>query len=155
MDRLKKYIFPAVMVAAIAVFATLGRVPQTNAEYLLDRKPEVIAATFSSAWCSSCKILEPRLGSIVPKFSADPVKFVKLDFSFGQNSGLADIAAENNFADTYQRFKGATGFTLLIDAETGQILDRLTINQSERAMTTIIAQAIAVASRDSEPEPSL
>lgn len=148
MKRVKDFIFPAIVIVGVAAFALLGRAPATGADYVYDGEPELIAATFSSAWCSSCKILEPRLAEIIPEFSSKPVKFVKLDFTFGQRADVQEQAEREGLGDIYPRFKGATGFTLLVDRETGEIIDNLTINHTKPAMRAAIAQAVAVASAD-------
>lgn len=147
MKKLKDFIFPALFLSGIAMFALAGRAPATGADYTLDRQPEVIAATFSSAWCSACKILEPKLADIVPDFADKPVKFVKLNFTFGEGDDQKSIALENAFSDAYERFKGGTGFTLLIDAQTGEVMDMLTMNHPKPAMRAMIAQSLALAER--------
>ena len=148
LTQLKKYIFPIVLIGGIAVFVFSGRNSATGAEYTFEGKPEIVAATFSSAWCSSCKILEPRLAGVIPDFSDKPVKFVKLDFTLGQRKEIEEKAAAEGLSDIYPRFKGATGFTLLVDTDTGEIIDMLTINHTDRAMRAAIAQSIAVASAE-------
>jgi thiol-disulfide isomerase/thioredoxin len=151
--RLKKHIFPIVLIGGIAIFAFSGRNSATGAEYTFEGKPEIIAATFSSAWCSSCKILEPRLAEVIPDFVDQPVKFVKLDFTLGQRAEIEEQAAAEGLSEIYPRFKGATGFTLLVDSDTGEIVDMLTISHSKSAMRAAIAQSISFATRD-EPVQS-
>ena len=146
--RVKDFVFPIVLVIGLAVFAAAGRAPATGVDYVLDEEPEIIAATFSSAWCSSCKVLEPKLAAVAPEFSDKPVKFVKLNFTLGKTDAVETLAAENNITDIYERFKDATGFTLLIDADTGEVIDMLTMNHSKPVMRAMIAQAIAAASRN-------
>ena len=146
--RLKKYVFPLVLVGGIAIFALTGRDSASGAEYTLEAKPEIIAATFSSAWCSACKILKPRLAEIIPDFADKPVKFVEFDFTLGQRDEIALQAEAEGLADIYPRFKGATGFTLLIDSDSGEIIDMLTISHSKAAMRAAIAQSIFLATRD-------
>ncbi len=145
MKNAKDLIFAAVLVVGIGAFAIFGRTSATDADYAIAEEPEIIAATFSSAWCSACKILEPRLKTVIPDFADDPVKFVKLDFTLGQRGAVADKAEREGLGDIYPDYKGATGFTLLVDADTGQIVDSLTIKHSEQAMRAAIAQAIAAA----------
>ncbi|MEL7487552.1 MAG: thioredoxin [Pseudomonadota bacterium] len=143
-------------ILAVAAFALgavaviyIGRAPATGAtaQSAYDGEPEIIAATFASAWCSSCKVLEPRLKKIIPDFRERPVRFIEFDFTFGKNDGHADLAAETGLAEVFDRFQDATGFTLLVDAESGEVIDMLTINHSQDAMRMAIAQAIAVAAR--------
>ncbi len=145
MNKVKSFIFPAVLAVGAVVFALSGRTSATGADYALDREPEVIAATFSSAWCSACKILEPRLAKVIPDFADKPVKFVELDFTFGQREEVEAKARAEGLAEIYPRFEGATGFTLLVDRETGEIIDRLTVDYSQSAMRSALARALAVA----------
>ena len=140
------------MIAGVAVFALTGRTSATSAQYTFEGEPEIVAATFSSAWCSACKILKPRLSEVIPDFSDRPVKFVEFDFTFGQREEIADQAKAEGLDHIYPQFEGATGFTLLIDADTGEIVDTLTINHSKRAMRAAIAQAAALATRDDAGE---
>ena len=150
--RVKNFIFPAVLVVGLAVFALTGRDSASGADYTLDREPEVIAATFSSAWCSSCKILKPRLAEIMPDFADQPVKFVELDFTFGERGAIEEQARAEGLEEIYPRFKGATGFTLLVDRKTGDIIDSLTVNYDKNAMRSAIAQAVAIAARSDVAE---
>lgn len=145
--RLKDFLLPAILVIGVAAFAIAGRTSATDAEYTYEGEPEVVAATFSSAWCSACKVLEPRLAKVIPDFAGKPVKFVELDFTFGQRAEIKELAEREGLGDVYPRFEGATGFTLLVDAETGEIIDMLTVEHSKEAMRTVIAQTIALASR--------
>lgn len=152
MKKLKNMLFPAIVVIGVAVFAFSGSTSATDADYVYDGEPEIIAVTFSSAWCSSCKILKPRLAKIIPEFSDQPVKFVELDFTLGQRAEIAQQAQAEGLGDIYPRFKGATGFTLLVDHDTGEIVDMLTINLNQNAMRAAIAQAVAIALRDETAE---
>lgn len=144
--RLKDIVFAAVLVIGVSVFALSGRSSAISADYTFEGEPEVVAASFVSAWCSTCKILEPRLAKIVPDFADKPIKFVEFDFTFGQREEIALRAEEEGVGAIYPQFEGATGFTVLVDHDTGEIIDILTISYSPSAMRAAIAQAIAVAS---------
>lgn len=139
----KNAAFAIAFAAALAVALLTTRAPATEAHYAYDGPPEIVAATFSSAWCSACKVLEPRLAKVAPDFADRPVKFVNLDFTFGQKEDIAEKAASEGLGDIYPSYKGATGFTVLVDRETGDVIDTLTINHSADAMRAAIAQALA------------
>ncbi len=147
MQRLKQFLFPVIVILGVAGYAFVNRMPAAGAEYRYEGDPEVVAATFASAWCSSCKILMPRLARVIPDFADQPVKFVELDFTFGERKEIEQLAAAEGLAKIYPQFKGATGFTVLVDRDTGEIIDTLTINHSGKAMRAAIAQAIARASQ--------
>lgn len=155
MPKLKNSLFTAIVLVGVVVFFLTGRAPASNANAVFDGEPEVIAATFASAWCSSCKILKPRLTQVIPDFSSTPVSFVEFDFTFGQRAEIADLAAKNGVTELYEEYKGRTGFTLLIDSDTGAVIDMLTMNHSEKAMRAAIAQAVAIASRDETANETL
>jgi thiol-disulfide isomerase/thioredoxin len=141
----------ALIAALVIGFALFGRAPATSAEAAYDGKPEVVAATFASSWCSSCKILKPKLAKVIPDFSSEPVTFIEFDFTFGPRDELKDEAEAFGLGDLYENNKGATGFTVLVDADTGEVLDTLTMNFSEAAMRSAIGRAIAIASHTDEP----
>ena len=144
MKKARDFVFFTVLVVGVGVSALTGH-NASSADYQLDREPEIVAATFESAWCSACKILKPRLAKVIPDFADKPVKFVDLNFTFGERDDIAKKAAAEGLADIYPRFKGATGFTLLVDRDTGEIVDTLTINYDEDAMRAAISRALAVA----------
>lgn len=135
------------LVAAFAgAFFMAARAPATNVRSGYDGEPEIVAATFASAWCSACKVLKPKLAKVIPDFAGEPVAFVEFDFTFGARDELKAEADQYGIGDLYERNKGATGFTVIVDRETGEILDTLTMNFSEGAMKSAIARAIAIAS---------
>jgi len=143
-----------VTAAFVALFAGafffFARSPATNAEAAYHGKPEVVAATFASAWCSSCKILKPKLAKVIPGFKDQPVTFIEFDFTFGPNDNIRAEAEDFGIEDLYDRNEGATGFTVLVDYDTGKILDTLTINFSVDAMRSAISRAVAIASHTDE-----
>lgn len=145
--KLKSIIFPAVVAIVIGFYAFSGRSADIEPDYVYEGEPEIVAATFYATWCSPCRVLEPKLSDVIPEFADKPVKFVKLDFTFGKRDEVEALAAREGLDDVYRQFGGASGFTLLVDQETGEVIDMLTMDHSSRAMRAAIAQAIAVASR--------
>lgn len=150
--RLKSFIFPAIVLVVLGVYAFSGRTADLEPDYVYQGEPEVVAATFYATWCSPCRVLEPRLSDVIPEFADKPVKFVKLDFTFGKRDEVEALAKGEGLADVYRKFGGASGFTLLVDRETGEVIDMLTMDHSSRAMRAAIAQAVAVASRPAEAD---
>ena len=144
---MKNTLFYAILIVGFVVFFFTARAPAEDTDAPFDGEPEIVVATFSSAWCSACKILKPSLVKVIPDFQGEPVSFVEFDFTFGQEAEIRHVAVEQGFAEIYDRFKGGTGFSLLIDPETGKIVDTLTMNHSSKAMRAAIAQAIAIAQR--------
>ncbi|MBB5518193.1 hypothetical protein [Amphiplicatus metriothermophilus] len=140
-------LFAVLAAAAVASASVAGRNSLSNAARF-EGEATLIAATFSSAWCAACKILEPRLARVIPQFEGAPVKFVEYDFTFGEKErNRAAALADGVSGEVYDRFAGATGFTLLIDAKSGAVVDMLTASHSPKAMRAAIAQALARAGR--------
>lgn len=108
-------------------------------------EPELIAATFSSEWCAACRVLKPKLAQVLPDFADKPVRFVEYDFTFGQTDAIRAQADADGVGGIYARVKGATGFTVLIDADSGEIIDTLTMNHSPAAMAAALDDALAIA----------
>jgi len=148
--RFPRFTIPVLAIVGVAALALATRAPAVSAEPFKGR-PEIVAATFSSAWCSACKILKPRLKSVIPQFNGEPVQFVDLDFTFGARPEVKTVAQEAGVGPVYERNKGATGFTVLVDRDTGEVIDILTINYSKKAMKAAISRALAIASHTDDP----
>lgn len=140
-----------VLATALAAFVVFAR--QSPQSVVADGtgKAELVVVTFSSAWCAPCRLLKPRLAAAVPKFQSAPVRFVELDYTFGPEpdvSGLTDVPGA---ADFVARSGGATGYTALLDADTGEIISTLTSAHSQRGIENEIHLALSVASASRAP----
>jgi hypothetical protein len=144
-------VFFGLLAAGIAGFALYARAPAASAEAAFSGEPELIAATFNSQWCSACKIVKPRLRKVIPDFAGAPVKFVEYDLTFGNGGAPREKAEADGISSVYERFSTATGYTLLVDAETGDILDMLTVEHTASAMRAAISAALA---RAEAPPPA-
>lgn len=132
--------FAAAFALAVAVKGPTPVVAQSPAS-----APRVIAASFTSAWCAACRILEPRLAKAMPAFRDEAVEFVEFDFTFGHTETLAATAAEKGLARLYEANRGA-GFTVLVDAQTGEIIDTLTMHFTAEDIARALRRALAIAS---------
>ncbi|MDP3739503.1 MAG: hypothetical protein Q8R02_19100 [Hyphomonadaceae bacterium] len=112
-----------------------------------DGRPNLVAATFYSAWCSSCAVLEPRLRHILPGFEGRAVEFAKFDFSMGQPESLTEKAKELGVEQVYLANKGATGFMALIDRRNQNVIAIVTVTQSDQDIQRTIGAAIQTASK--------
>lgn len=137
--------FWGLVFAAVAAFTVFGRQPGGSANQAAAGEPAVIAATFSSTWCTACRVLKPTLRRVMADMAGAPVEFIEIDFTLRGDDAGAEIAEAHGFSDAYDRMKGATGFTLLIDPETGAVIDTLVAGQTRAAMKTAIENAIVVA----------
>lgn len=90
-------------------------------------EPRLVAAMFRSSWCGSCRILEPRIEDIRAEYDDATVDFIKFDFTLGRRSGLRERAEEEGILELYDQLEGRTGFLVLMDRETGQVFEIITI----------------------------
>lgn len=108
------------------------------------QEADLVVVTFSSAWCGPCKILKPRLADVKPEFKNSNVRFVELNFTFGENENFSSLAADEGFVEIYNRYKNATGFSVLVNKHNGEVLDVLTADYSVGAMRGAILRGIAI-----------
>lgn len=92
----------------------------------------LLAVMFYSNWCGACLILDPRIEMVKPVFKDRPVDFVKFDFSYSlvRGKALQQLAKEKNLGEIYRNNKGKTGFMLLVNPNSSQVLDVITMNDS-------------------------
>lgn len=133
-----------ILVFILGLFVTAPSLAQESEDARL------VAATFRSNWCGACHVLEPKIAKVKPAFLEQPVEFITFDFSFGQRRGLADRAAEEGILDAYEAYAGRTGFMLLLDRETGDILTQITMRQSEDQIADAIDRALTITRRRDE-----
>ncbi len=155
--RRLRFILPVLVLLVVAGF--LGRgffnrsdyavssgAAQDSATAFTDGRPNLVAVTFYSAWCSSCAVLEPKLRQVAPKFEGRAVEFAKFDFSMGQPDSLGDKAKALGVEQVYLANKGATGFMALVDRRDQGVIAIITMGQSTDAIRKSIEAAIATAS---------
>ncbi len=93
-------------------------------------KPAVYGVIFYADWCGSCKALDPKVTKARKDASLDEkdILFVTLDLTDEVTKlQAAKMAAVLGMSDVYESNAGKTGFMLLIDAESGEKLARLTV----------------------------
>lgn len=112
------------------------------------KKPEVYAVMYYADWCGSCKTLDPKIESAKAKhqLSAKDVLFLKLDFTDDEDVYQSELLVDAlELEASYAKYGGKTGFMLLIDADSKQVLTRLTKQLSVSDITERINAALAKA----------
>lgn len=72
------------------------------------------------------------------------IEGVQFDFSFGRRGWLAERAAEEGISEVYARSAGSTGYVLLIDRETQDVLAHITVRYAERDIRGAIEHALTI-----------
>ena len=102
-------------------------------------------------WCSSCKILDPKLKAIKQQNAFENVEFVTLDYTDRNAESFFAAAAQAGVADTLKQTFASeikTGQLLLIDADNGAVISKVTKGFSESEIVTAISNAVVKSARN-------
>ena len=153
--------YTLVFLAALAVFlgpnflradwdsAEAETAVETASETGVDvtERPRLVAAMFRSSWCGACRVLEPRVDDVREDYAGQPVDWVRFDFTFGRRGGLRETAEDAGIVDIYDQLAGGTGFMLLIDRETGDVYEQITMRYDREQIAAALDRWLAVTER--------
>lgn len=92
----------------------------------------VIGVKMDADWCGKCKVMNPKMDSVMPEFMDDDILFVKFNMTDEFTTRQAGLLAERlNLASLFEEHKGSTGYMVLLNADTGEVLHTLQSDQSE------------------------
>ncbi len=152
----KKNLLAAASIASLALLAVglssaqsgsrrSGTAPPTRTvqqEPAVARAPQMIALSFHADWCRSCQALEPKLKSAMKAVSKDPFLFVQVDQTDKKSRQAEYLVASLGLSKLWKEYGGRTGFTLLVDPESGRVTGRLTSEQDVKSMTSTLRAAL-------------
>jgi thiol-disulfide isomerase/thioredoxin len=101
---------------------------------------KVIGVKMDAEWCGKCRVMNPKLDAIMPSFMNQPVLFVKFNMTTDfttQQAGL--LAKRMGLEILFEEHQGKTGYMVLLDAASGEILQILNSDLSEDALTEAIS----------------
>jgi thiol-disulfide isomerase/thioredoxin len=91
-----------------------------------DNEAKIISVRMYADWCGNCKVLDEKVDKLKTSFDGEPVLFLQLDqtddFRTKQASMLASKLSLDRVWNTY---KGRTGMMLLVNADTGELLEEI------------------------------
>lgn len=130
----------------ISIFVIVsGIFAQTNLSMLQieESTPAVIAVKFHADWCGSCKAMGPVFEELQAKYDVQPVLYITLDYTHNfdrhQSKYLATtLGLEKIWADN----GGKTGFILLINGHTKEVMETLTRSHNLKQMGTILIDTV-------------
>lgn len=95
----------------------------------------VIGVKMDAEWCGKCKVMNPKMDNVMPEFKDEDILFVKFnmtdDFTIQQSGKLAE---RMNLSSLFEENKGSTGYMVLVNAITGDVLHTLQSDQSEEEL---------------------
>jgi len=114
-----------------------------TASHAEEAKAEVVGLLFYADWCGSCKVLDPKLEAVKPDFADAPILFTRVDATdaFTKHQS-ALFASRIGLSKIYEENASSTGFMLLIDADSGKVLDKLVKTQTEAQLRSSIQKAL-------------
>jgi thiol-disulfide isomerase/thioredoxin len=107
-------------------------------------EPRLVAAMFRSSWCSSCRIIEPRIEDVKDDYEDAAVDFIRFDFTLGRRAHLRERAVEEGIVELYDHMVGRTGFMVLMDRETGTVFEIVTMAYDRQHIREALDRWIAV-----------
>jgi len=127
----------------LACIAFIALVTPAMAKASESEQPQVIGLMFYADTCGSCKILDPKVEAAQQSFANDPVLFLTFDHSNPASQKQAALLAEAvGLASVYSSEKKASGFMLLVDPKSQQVLARITRSMSETDIQATIQSAL-------------
>ena len=109
--------------------------------------PKIIAVKFHADWCGYCKAMGPVFEELQAKFDREPVLYVEFDqtrdFDRKQSRYMAHAMGLDS---VWNEHGGKTGFILLIDTKTREVMQKLTHDQNIKQMGAAIKDAVRSAS---------
>jgi thiol-disulfide isomerase/thioredoxin len=120
--------------AALLAFVPESAKAQCGDQSTSAKETKLLALTFHADYCGACKKLKPSVTDLQAKLDGQPVQWVKFDFTSAESKEKsAELASELGVADHYKSNQ-ATGFVLLVDADTKKQVGKLTSKQSSEEM---------------------
>jgi len=105
--------------------------------------PKVIAVKFHADWCGYCKAMGDVYAEMQAKFDRQPVLWITLDQTREHDRTQSEyLAHAMGMKDIWSEHGGKTGFILLVNAETGQVMEKLTHEQTLKQMGAKLVAAV-------------
>jgi len=105
--------------------------------------PTIIAVKFHADWCGYCKAMGDVYQEMQAKFDQQPVLWLTLDQTREHDRTQSQyLARALNMNEIWAEHGGKTGFILLVNAETGQVVEKLTHEQTLKQMGAKLAAAV-------------
>lgn len=103
----------------------------------------VVALKFYADWCGSCKAMATTYQEFQDKFDTQPVLHVVLDHTNEYDrKQSAYLATSLGLSKVWAKYGYKTGFILLINAKTGEVINTLTKNHDLKQMGKALQAAV-------------
>ena len=114
----------------LLVFAGESANAQCEDKTVKAEQTKLLALTFHADYCGACKKLKPNVMDLQAKLNGEPVQWVKFDFTSDESKAKSEQLAEELGVADYYKKNQATGFVLLVDADSKKQVAKLTSKHS-------------------------
>lgn len=136
------YLLAAVTLIAFATESVNAQCGKKTAS--AEKSSKLYALTFHADYCGACKKLKPNVMELQTKTEGESVEWVSFDFTSAESKEKSEeLATELGVADLYKENQ-ATGFVLLVDADSKEEVGKLTSNQSSDEMYQTIKNILGL-----------
>lgn len=98
-------------------------------------------------WCAQCRVLGAKVDRVLPAFEGEPVKLIVADLTDIHNPAGKAVLEQEGLGALFESNRGRTGVLYLIDAETGEVYDRVYSRASDDEIRGDIERALEKAEK--------
>lgn len=125
-----------------SLFTTSKKAQQTKVVKKKPSQPKfaarLIVVKRHADWCAASKVIGPMFNDLKNRFDGREVLFVDLDFTNNTSRYQSDLLATALGVDRSVKKHAGTGFILLVDAQTKQVVEKFTRRQSFEEMVNLV-----------------
>jgi len=105
--------------------------------------PKVIAIKFHADYCGACKKIGRVMPDVIKESGEQPVLFLKMDITNDATAAQAEYhMAALGLTDYWEKYGQRTGYVLLINAQTHELIGKITSKDNAEAMAEKINRAV-------------
>jgi len=119
-----------------------------NAQLYQAVTPDIYVVMFRADWCAPCKIVEPRLESVLQNFNDPRIEYVNIDIGNGNGDSNAHKVFDRGLVQQYNTWLGVTGFAAIVDGDTKQTMGCVNLTYDTPTMARHIRNLQANAQRN-------
>lgn len=113
--------------------------------------PTLIAVKFHSDNCGACVALERNLAELKTNLADQSVLWLTFNLTDPNSRRQSEFLASSlRLGEVWKMYSAKTGYVLLVDAKSGEVVDRLTMNDKVEGMTQKISAAVTSLRADGE-----
>ena len=144
--KLKTTLIIALAAACAPLAACSKSAPDTSAASAPAAMVKANAVLIYADWCSSCKVLDPKVQAAKPAFEGKGLNFVKLDYTDKDRRNFDAQADAAGVAPAIAKALGEnvkTGQLILVSADGERVLGKVNMNHTPSEIAKKFTSAIA------------